>query len=366
MIKTYTFLYIFIIIGIFFLSCERNSKEFNSVQKRLINQINNAKYTDRIFSIIDSIRLQIPDNIYLDADPILRTINGGFVLFNQESKNILVFNDQGNFIRKFGSIGDGPGEYRSIEAADVDNDNYIYIYDQSLRRITRFNNNGESSLIIDVKSFDAQVRHMCIDKSKKIYLHHSPTLEYKGFVSEFDTTGYIKTIVNPIDGYESYYSRGYLEGGLVIDSENNIYESNIYSFIIKKISTRGIISEFGERPNDFIDLDKESGTTSMEKLNANLMNSTIIRKLFLLKAGELILLETLKFNQYDRLDVKRKLIIYDKYGTFLGEILFSTMHNFIFSDGTRLFQLWNPPPIKFETEEYNNPAIKIYSLINNE
>jgi hypothetical protein len=359
----YTYL---LIVGILFFSCEKNNQELNSVQRGFINQINNAKYTNRFFDVTDSINLILPQYLYLDANPIVKQGVSNFIIFNTESKNILIFSKAGIFIKSFGRNGDGPGEFRSIGTGSLDDDGNIYIYDYVLRRISIFDKLGNLSTIFNLKNFDAQVRQMYVDKFKKIYLHHTPSPNFQGFVSIFDSTGYIKTIIDQINGYRGYYERGFLEGGIVLDYRNNIYEANIYTHNITKVSAKGNISEFGVKPVNFIELPKANIIESMKNLSNNYRNSTIIRNLFLIDNSRLLLLETLKFNEFDPIDVQRKFIVYDTSGTYLGELYISSLQNFISSNGNELVQLWNPPPMKFETEEYNYPTIKTYGLITDE
>lgn len=363
MIKIFnkTVLLLFIIL-LFFISCKKDDNKLNTFQKNLINQISTAKYTNRLFDVFDSINIILPQNLYLDANPIVKQGRNSFVIFNQESKNILIFNKAGIFIKSFGRNGDGPGEFRSIVAGSLDNDDNIYIYDYILRRISIFNKLGNISSILNLKNFDAQVRQMSVDRLKKIYLHHTPSYNLHGFVSIFDSTGYIKTIINPINGYRGYYERGFLEGGIVLDDKNNIYEANIYSYNITKVSPKGDIRKFGVKPVSFIELPKSNINESMKNLSNNYRNSTIIRNLFLIDNDKILLLETLRFNEFDPMDVQRKFIIYDTSGIYLGELFISSFQNFINSNGNALIQLWNPPPINDRLVQNDKVVIKTYKL----
>lgn len=349
-------------ILLFFISCKKDDNKLNTFQKDLINQISTAKYTNRLFDVADSITLKLPQNIYLDANPIVKQGSNSFVIFNQESKNVLIFDKAGIFIKAFGRNGDGPGEFRSIVTGSLDSDGNIYIYDYILRRISIFDRLGNISYILNLKNFDAQIRQICVDRLKKIYLHHTPSHNFLGFVSIFDSTGYIKTIIDPINGYGGYYERGFLEGGIVLDDKNNIYEANIYSYNITKVSAKGDIRKFGVKPVNFIELPKANINESMKNLSNNYRNTLIIRNLFLIGNSKLLLLETLRFNEYDPMDVQRKFIVYDTSGTYLGEVFISSLQNFESSNGNELIQLWNPPPINYSTEQNDKAVIKIYKL----
>jgi hypothetical protein len=346
---------------IIILSCSQKN-ELDQFEKDMVNFIKDSKYTTRAFKLIDSVNLKLPADLFLDASPIIRTWRKGFVIFNNESLNILVFNTKGQLINKFGRRGDGPGEFNKIVSGTVDKYDNVYTYDNILKRINCFNINGKLNFILNVNYFDAETRLITVDNNKNIYLHHTPSKKFNGFISIFDSTGYKKTIVNGNEKYESYYLRGFLEGGIVVDKNNNVYECNTYNYKIRILRSDDTKEEFGIEPSGFKELIKANYNDPYEKIRDNFKKSTIVRNLFLIYNQKLLLLEILKFNEYDPIDVDRRFIVYSTNKKFLGELIISKLNNFDFSDGEYLYQLWNPPPLPFEDINKNSASIKIYKL----
>jgi hypothetical protein len=62
-----------------------------------------------------------------------------FVLDSRSAKNLFMFDQEGNFIRKFGNIGNGPGEYLLPLDFAIDRDNkMVYVLDGHLQRINKY------------------------------------------------------------------------------------------------------------------------------------------------------------------------------------------------------------------------------------
>ena len=67
-------------------------------------------------------------------------VNKKIYLFDDRSKQILCFDDNGKFLSKIHSVGQGPGEYLYPVDMDVDNSGDIYINDPVLKRIMKYKN----------------------------------------------------------------------------------------------------------------------------------------------------------------------------------------------------------------------------------
>ncbi len=69
------------------------------------------------------------------------------------SKSVLLFNSNGEFIRKIGKLGKGPGEYISPSSISADDINgKIAVYDGMLNKISLYDINGEFEKSIKLKS----------------------------------------------------------------------------------------------------------------------------------------------------------------------------------------------------------------------
>lgn len=69
--------------------------------------------------------------------------NNKYFIQDITSKSILVFDCSGKYLHKLSKYGQGPGEYIGMEAFCVDEEDNIYVLDTSLKRILKYNIQGE-------------------------------------------------------------------------------------------------------------------------------------------------------------------------------------------------------------------------------
>lgn len=62
------------------------------------------------------------------------------IFVKDKNRSLFMFDSNGRFIRKFGGIGQGPGEY--VDLTDFFVDKYIYIWDNMQNRLSIFNKDG--------------------------------------------------------------------------------------------------------------------------------------------------------------------------------------------------------------------------------
>ncbi len=84
--------------------------------------------------------LSFPTSVVIDKDTL--------VVCDAQNARIQRFSLDGKFISKFGNRGDGIGDLSIIKAAAVDSEGHIYVTDGKLNKITIFNSQGESLLIV--------------------------------------------------------------------------------------------------------------------------------------------------------------------------------------------------------------------------
>ena len=82
-----------------------------------------------------------PDSYQIDSE-------GNIFIFDIVESNIVKFNSNGKFLKKFGKVGLGPGEYKQADRIDIVRDQII-VCDQLTRKLIFFDNNG--IFIKDVK-----------------------------------------------------------------------------------------------------------------------------------------------------------------------------------------------------------------------
>jgi hypothetical protein len=92
----------------------------------------------------------------------------GLILYDYLAQSILLFYDKGDEILRFGSEGDGPGEFRYIAGLWKENDQYI-AYDRNNGKLIHYNTDGlfvnETSL-----DFEGMVLSMSLLPENEIYV----------------------------------------------------------------------------------------------------------------------------------------------------------------------------------------------------
>lgn len=109
-------------------------------------------------SIIQSIRyipLETNEKSILGDIGKLLYLNGMFYIHDRKQMSIYQFDKWGNFVKKIGTIGRGPGEYVSIQAFDVDAKGNIYVWDaMSHKLVIYYENAGKFSEFRLKKGFE--------------------------------------------------------------------------------------------------------------------------------------------------------------------------------------------------------------------
>ena len=72
----------------------------------------------------------------------LRLPDGSIAIASRRNGTISIFDGDGQFIRRFGGQGEGPGEFEYLASAWTTPDGRIGVYDADLRRVTRFELDG--------------------------------------------------------------------------------------------------------------------------------------------------------------------------------------------------------------------------------
>ena len=117
----------------------------NSKDKRIID-LDQAKYPDtffldsRLYKSVKIIPLETNESCLIGYINKVQVIDNYVLIMDASiAKSLYVFDREGRFIRKIGSVGQGPGEYVSISDFTVDRDNKtVYIEDGRLPRIHKY------------------------------------------------------------------------------------------------------------------------------------------------------------------------------------------------------------------------------------
>ena len=90
------------------------------------------------FGILDG-----PEELMFDGIvTVVRDADGNFIVADNGAGEVRVFDPGGNYLRSFGSRGEGPGEFQALVGAWPRADGSIVTADRRLRRVSRFDAEG--------------------------------------------------------------------------------------------------------------------------------------------------------------------------------------------------------------------------------
>ena len=78
-----------------------------------------------------------PTNVAVDRR------NGNIVICDTQNFRVQIFDKNGNFIRRFGKVGDRPGMFARPKGVAVDSEGHIYVTDSAFNNIQIFNETGD-------------------------------------------------------------------------------------------------------------------------------------------------------------------------------------------------------------------------------
>lgn len=207
------------ILCIFFLNCSQSV--FSNENSKTINK-DTLKFKtiplSEILSIDEIIPLETSPQCLLENISKLIFFNNYFFVLDVGSRAVLAFSSTGKFIRRYGSIGKGPGEFVTpISICVNEADNSLLIYDLSTGNILIYSING--AFIKSIKVDDGLTGKDIEIKDNVIYLN---------------TTLYSKAQYEKSYNVRLFNMDGKYLGGVLKVSENNLGWigdlDNIYSF----------------------------------------------------------------------------------------------------------------------------------------
>ncbi|MFC5625855.1 6-bladed beta-propeller [Algoriphagus winogradskyi] len=166
--------YLFILTLLFF-SCGEEKKESLSVRSHTVMAELPApvENSDLIFEFEEIIRLRNSSEDVLSIDKVVENESGFFVLDKRQNR-LSLFDYSGDFIRSFGEMGSGPGEYGAIYDFFIIGD-LVYIFSPSdLALITYEVNSGDFKSKSQLKLFAQRIVPVS-DHEILIYVSNNPS-----------------------------------------------------------------------------------------------------------------------------------------------------------------------------------------------
>lgn len=226
---------------------------------KLINQ--GLRLSELLVPYVE-ISLKLPDSLYVDPilDRTIGYVDSTLVIVNSSERRIWLVNLEGRITKMLGGKGSGPGEFMNITCFAISPLRLLYFYDHLAERITVFTLQGKMVKTIALKAPGLRPRHMAVDSTGRIFIHHPPSAEYPGFIAILDSTGkVIENLRTDVDWkYGGYYFRGFLDGDVLVLDSGKIIEANLFSY---RVYFGGVENRFiasGTRPRGYTEIPRLS------------------------------------------------------------------------------------------------------------
>ncbi len=173
--------------------------------------------------------------------------NYSYTSASSSESNLVRPNPYYTFVLKFGQSGSGNGEFSNPFDVDVDNSGNIYVTDDGMNRVQKFDSNG--NYVSQFGTYGTGNGELAGPtgikiKNNNIYIVDSGN----GRIQKFDMSGnYVSQFGTPrgedAGGNGKFYQPTFID----IDSQGNIYVADSGDNLIQKFDSNGnFISQFGE------------------------------------------------------------------------------------------------------------------------
>lgn len=235
---------------VFIWSCQANetTREINNQEYKNLSLLNGEEIPEGepLFSDLEIIPLETNDDILMAGCNRIEFFEEKFFVLDQQFSNLLAFNRQGRYLYRIGSLGSGPGEYRSIYGFDIDEKNReILVYSLDNQSILRYNLEGEflDQERIDFYGFDFSLAN---NGNYVFNLRYNDNGEYSRHnVFVVDGNGKLKSqfFPYPKEATQVVLSRS---GFMLLDGNvgyyNNAFSDTLYQFDIENKTTKPLMS----------------------------------------------------------------------------------------------------------------------------
>lgn len=142
---------IYFTLSLLLFSCNANVSKNNIVNiSQDVFSSEKIIHTNNFFSNIKIIRLETNKDILISGIRHIYLYNNMLFIFDKE---IYVFDMNGNFLNKIGTIGNGPGEFYYTPDYAAFSNNHIFLVETNLKKVSIYTLQGEY-----VKSFQTNLR----------------------------------------------------------------------------------------------------------------------------------------------------------------------------------------------------------------
>lgn len=238
--KMHNFLILFILTSLFNNLDSKQITSFNNIfekEKEIIIRTKNLEV-----GILTQIKIDFYNNIiFLDA----------------KVRQVLVFNQEGKFLKRIGKKGQGPGEFIHPLAMGIDKHGKILISDQRVRRINKFDKDGYfiSSFIISGSHFSPN-DIIIVDSKDSLFLGgYRENFNNPGagtWINKYDSKGkYIRSFF-PRNTTQRWMLSMFPSFSFDMDEKDIIYAVQINEYKISVYNSEGrLLRTFAKAPYYF-------------------------------------------------------------------------------------------------------------------
>lgn len=142
-IQIYLILFLFLLF-----SCKNNNESSLTEPKFVINldtiEMKGVMPFSSIFKSVKPIFLETSEDNLVSSIDVIEVIDSLIFILDRKYKRLFCFDIKGNYLRKIGSVGGGPGEYSNISDFTIDsNDKTLYLVDYIESKIHSYKLTGE-------------------------------------------------------------------------------------------------------------------------------------------------------------------------------------------------------------------------------
>lgn len=268
---------------LFFVACQVEKENGQNNLRVLIDKIPRPHQNpESLFEFKSIISLKKPDDFLKVVNKIIDHELGYFI-FDKSTSRLMLFDHQGSFVREYGKLGDGPGEFGAIYDFFIIND-LIYAFSPANLSLFSFEiHSGEFIAQSPLRVFAQRI--VPISESEiLVYVSNNPT-DTNFNVYRYDLDGNKLQEYFPFDPARSYAVVGYT-GFLTSNDAGEIYYCDPFGYQVFKFNKESkdfeIAYEFGfvseEIKSDRENLEKYTGSYQLDPSNQVRFAGSLFRK----------------------------------------------------------------------------------------
>ena len=121
--------------------CCKEKLNQQPVSNSIIKKIQKSNFYHEVFDL-DTIALELPDSLAIGEISAIHFLENNKIVISdvKYAKTVLLFDEQGSFIKTIGRTGQGPGEYNYPKFLNSTSKGDLIVGDKNLRRVTFYDN----------------------------------------------------------------------------------------------------------------------------------------------------------------------------------------------------------------------------------